>query len=411
MLLFHKLFNTTVEIAGRAFDCVCAGCKIGAPEFNSWEFAMDVKPYKGFVVWHLLWSNLGVRPLRSALSVLALSLQVFLVLLIVGLTSGALSDWRTRAEGIGADIIVQPPNSSIFFAFSSAVMQETLADKIASLPGVDEVAPVLIVVDQHNLGVIYGIDYGRFAGLSSGFSFLSGGSFQQPTEAIADDLAAHSRKLQVGATTTLMGHEFTISGIVLHGKGARFFIPLKTAQDIAGADKRVSMFFVRSKGDTEAVRNELVKLLPMYKIRSMAEFSTLMTSSNLPELKPFIRAFLILGVTISFLVVLLTMHTMVLERTRDIGILKALGSSRLEICGMIVGETLVMVALGVAFGLLCTYTIVAVLHRTSPTLQVEIEGAWIVRAILLTILGAVAGAIYPALRAAQSDPVDALAYE
>jgi putative ABC transport system permease protein len=372
---------------------------------------MDVKPYKGFVIWDLLWSNLGVRPLRSALSILALSLQVFLVLLIVGLTSGALSDWRTRAEGIGADIIVQPPNSSIFFAFSSAVMPETLTDKIASLPGVDEVAPVLIVVDQHNLGVVYGIDYDRFAGLSSGFSFLSGRPFHQPNEAIADDLSAHSRKLHVGDTTTLIGHDFTISGIVLHGKGARFFIPLKTAQDIAGADKRVSMFFVRSKGDTEIVRNELVKLLPTYKIRSMAEFSTLMTSSNLPELKPFIRSFLILGVTISFLVVLLTMHTMVLERTRDIGILKALGSSRLEICGMIVGETLVMVALGVAFGLICTYSIVALLHRTSPTLQVDIEGAWIVRAILLTIAGAIAGAVYPALRAAQSDPVDALAYE
>jgi putative ABC transport system permease protein len=372
---------------------------------------MDVKPYKGFVVWDLLWSNLGVHPLRSALSVLALSLQVFLVLLIVGLTAGALSDWRTRAEGIGADIIVQPPNSSIFFAFSSAVMPETLVDKIASLPGVDEVAPVLIVVDQRNLGVVYGIDYDRFAGLSSGFSFLSGGPFRQPTEAMADDLAAHSRKLQVGATTTIIGHDFTISGIVLHGKGARFFIVLKTAQDIAGADKRVSMFFVRSKGDTEAVRNELVKLLPTYKIRSMAEFSTLMTSSNLPELKPFIRSFLILGVVVSFLVVLLTMHTMVLERTRDIGILKALGSSRLEICGMIVAETLVMVALGVAFGLLSTYSVVAVLHRTSPTLQVEIEGAWILRAILLTIGGAIAGAMYPALRAAQSDPVDALAYE
>src|SRR3984893_9955400 len=188
---------------------------------------MDVKPYKGFVIWDLLWSNLGVRPLRSALSILALSLQVFLVLLIVGLTSGALSDWRTRAEGIGADIIVQPPNSSIFFAFSSAVMPEMLTDKIASLPGVDEVAPVLIVVDQHNLGVVYGIDYDRFAGLSNGFSFLSGHQFHQPNEAIADDLSAHSRKLKVGDTTTLIGHDFTISGIVLHGKGARFFIHLK----------------------------------------------------------------------------------------------------------------------------------------------------------------------------------------
>src|SRR3984957_20666579 len=134
---------------------------------------MNEKPYKGFMIWDLLWSNLGVRPLRSALSVLALSLQVFLVLLIVGLTSGALSDWRTRAEGVGADIIVQPPNSSIFFAFSSAVMPESLVDKIQSLPAIDEVAPVLFVVDQHTLGVTYGIDYDRFVGLSKGFAFLS----------------------------------------------------------------------------------------------------------------------------------------------------------------------------------------------------------------------------------------------
>src|ERR1019366_6880486 len=166
---------------------------------------MNEKPYKGFVVWHLLWSNLGIRPLRSALSVVALSLQVFLVLLIVGLTTGALSDWRTRAEGVGADIIVQPPNSSIFFAFSSAVMPESLVDKIASLPGVDEVAPVLIVVDQHNLGVVYGIDYGRFTGLSNGFTFISGGRFEQPDQAIADDLAAQLRNLGAGQKTTLVG--------------------------------------------------------------------------------------------------------------------------------------------------------------------------------------------------------------
>jgi putative ABC transport system permease protein len=374
-------------------------------------FLMADRPYKGFVIWHLLWSNLGVRPLRSGLSILALSLQVFLVLLIAGLTSGALADWRTRAEGVGADIIVQPPNSSIFFAFSSAVMPESLADKIGSLHAVDEVAPVLIVVDQHSLGVVYGIDYDRFVGLSQGFAFLSGGPFQHPEDAIADDLAANSRKLQVGKSASLIGHEFTISGVVLHGKGARYFIPLKTAQDIAGADERVSMFYVRSKGDTAAAMRELASLIPTYQIRSMAEFSTLMTTSNLPELKPFIRSFLILGVVISFLVVLLTMHTMVLERTRDIGVLKALGSSRSEICGMIVGETLLMVTLGIIFGLVSTYGVVAILHRTSPTLQIDIETGWILRAVLLTIGGAVAGALYPALRAARSDPVKALAYE
>jgi len=413
---FHKVFNISVENFHSEFIAVALttalyGVRLAARRTPHGIGRMEEKPYKGFVVWDLLWSNLGVRPLRSALSVLALSLQVFLVLLIVGLTSGALSDWRTRAEGVGADIIVQPPNSSIFFAFSSAVMPQSLYDQIAALPGVKVVAPVSIAVDQKNLGVLYGIDFQQFSGLSEGFTFLSGGPFHGPNDTIVDDLAADSRKLRVGQKVSLLGHEFIISGIVLHGKGARYFIPIKTAQDIAGADDRVSMFFVRSKGDTEGTRSQIVKLFPTYKIRSMAEFSTLMTSSNLPELKPFIRTFVILGVVISFLVVLLTMHTMVFERTRDIGVLRALGSSRLEVCGLILGETLVMVALGAIFGLICTYSIVAILHKTSPTLQIVIEGAWIVRAILLTIGGAIAGAAYPALRAARNDPVDALAYE
>jgi putative ABC transport system permease protein len=102
--------------------------------------------------------------LRSALSAAAIGLQVFLILLIVGLTSGILSDWRARAEGVGADIIVQPPNSSIFFSFSSAVIPQSQVARIDKLSGIDEVAPVVVVVDTTTLGVIYGIDYARFNG-------------------------------------------------------------------------------------------------------------------------------------------------------------------------------------------------------------------------------------------------------
>src|ERR1700679_3531879 len=91
-----------------------------------------------YLYLRLLWNNLGVHPLRSCLSAAAIGLQVFLILLIVGLTTGVLSDWRARAEGVGADIIVQPPNSSIFFSFSSAVMPESVAAQIAKVPSVDE---------------------------------------------------------------------------------------------------------------------------------------------------------------------------------------------------------------------------------------------------------------------------------
>ena len=368
-------------------------------------------PSARFVYLNLLWRNLGVHPLRSAFSAAAIGLQVFLILLIVGLTSGILSDWRSRAEGVGADLIVQPPNSSIFFSFSSAVIPQSQVARIEKLPGIDEAAPVVIVVDTATLGVIYGIDYARFNGLSNGFTFVSGGAFDGPDDVIADDLAAQARKLTVGSSVSLMNRNFRVSGIVLHGKGARFFVPMETAQAIAGAQKRVSMIYVRSTGKTEAARAALARLLPGYRIRSMAEYMSLMTSTNLPELKPFLRSFIGLGVVISFLVILLTMYTMVLERRREIGILKAMGSSRLEICWLIVAEALLLVVLGVVVGLLGTYGTTALLHRTSPTLQIEITADWILRSIAVAIAGALAGAAYPALRAAQSDPISALAYE
>ena len=364
-----------------------------------------------FIYLNLLWRNLAVHPLRSALSAAAIGLQGFLILLIVGLTSGILSDWRARAEGVGADIIVQPPNSSIFFSFSSAVIPQSQVARIEKLPEIDEVAPVVIVVDTTTLGVIYGIDYARFNGLSEGFTFLSGGAFTATSDVIADDLAAQARKLSVGANVSLMNRNFRVSGIVVHGKGARFFVPMETAQEIGGAEKRVSMIYVRSTGNTEAVRAALVRLLPGYRIRSMAEYMSLMTSSSLPELRPFLRSFIGLGVAISFLVVLLTMYTLVLERRREIGILKAIGSSRLEICWLIVAEALLLAALGVVVGLLGTYATTTLLHRTSPTLQIEITPDWIFRSILVALAGALAGAAYPAVRAAQSDPINALAYE
>src|ERR1700758_1861620 len=104
--------------------------------------------YEGpFSLLQMFWGSITARPLRSSLSVMAISIQVVLVLMIVGLTSGVVSEWGKRVEGVGADLLVQPPNSSIFFAFASAVMAESLGDKIAVLPDVDESAPTLILSD------------------------------------------------------------------------------------------------------------------------------------------------------------------------------------------------------------------------------------------------------------------------
>src|SRR5437879_5099200 len=115
-----------------------------------------------FSLLQMFWGSITARPLRSFLSVIAIAIQVILVLMIVGLTSGVISEWGKRVEGVGADILVQPPNSSIFFAFVSVGMQESLGEKIAALSGVDEVAPTVILTEPKHLVMVYGIDYKRF---------------------------------------------------------------------------------------------------------------------------------------------------------------------------------------------------------------------------------------------------------
>ncbi|HUL35994.1 MAG TPA: FtsX-like permease family protein [Candidatus Eisenbacteria bacterium] len=368
--------------------------------------------YEGpFSLLRMFWGNLAARPLRCALSIVAIAIQVVLVLMIVGMTSGIISEWGKRVEGVGADLLVQPPNSSIFFAFSSAVMPEAIGDEIAKLPDVDETAPTLVVSDPKTLIIIYGIDYKRFNALSQGFIFRAGGPMEGPDDALADDIIAQTRHLKVGDNVTLINHQFKIVGIVAHGKGARYFIPLKTGQEVIGADSHVSMVFVRTKGNTEAARAEILKLDPQNRVRSMAEYVSLMNSSSLPELKPFIRTMVGLGVIISFLVVLMNMHTMILERTREIGILKALGFSRLDVVKMFLSETAALTVAGSLLGIGVTFLAKAILKQANPGLAILITPGWVLGSLGLALIGAALGAAVPAFRASSVDPVEALAYE
>jgi putative ABC transport system permease protein len=265
--------------------------------------------------------------------------------------------------------------------------------------------------EQKNLVMVYGIDYKRFNALSRGFLFRSGKPFDGPDSLIVDDIMAQQRHLKVGDKVMLLNRQFTVNGVVAHGKGARFFIPITTAQEIAGVEDRVSMYYVRSKGDTEATRAAILKLDPANRVRSMAEYVTLMSSTSLPQLKPFVRSMVGLGIVISFLVILLNMHTMVMERTREVGILKALGFSRFDVVKMLLGETMVLTLLGAGSGILVTFLTAAILREVNPGLTILITGRWVAAAIVLAVIGSALGVAYPAMRAASYDPVVALAYE
>jgi putative ABC transport system permease protein len=360
--------------------------------------------------------NLAHRPIRSLISIVAVALEVTLILLIVGLSLGMLQDQRTRNAGIGADVIVLPPGSSFIAGLTGAPMPIKIKDKLAELPHVTATAPVVTTISSAGtLEIIAGIDLVSYESLSGGFRYLEGGPFQGPYDVLVDDLFAKSKHSKVGDTIEILNNKFRISGIVERGKGARKFVPLSTLQDLIGAKDKATIFYMKldDQANADTVVDEIKRMPGMerYVVNSMANYLAAMSTGNIPMLSTFIDVVVGISVVIGFIVIFQAMYTAVMERTREIGILKAMGASKLYIVNVVLRETVLLAIGGIVLGIAVSMGARAVLAHRFPLLQVVVDRGWMVRATLIAIAGAIAGALYPAFKAAQKDPIDALAYE
>ena len=210
-----------------------------------------------------------------------------------------------------------------------------------------------------------------------------------------------------------LNHDWHVAGIVEHGKGARLFVPLVTLQDLVGAPDKASIFWVKCTRPehTEDVMDETRHLLPGYTVRPVRAMLTLMTSTNIPGLQAFIDAMISLAVAIGLLVIFLTMYTTVIERTRDIGVLKSLGAGRVFIVRALLTESAGLCVIGIVAGVGLSYAVRAAFLAGFPTLSINITTEWILRAGAIALGGAMLGASYPAWLASRKDPVEALSYD
>jgi len=362
----------------------------------------------------MVFRNVVYRPIRTLVSVLAVAVEVTLVIVIVGLTSGMVQETAKRIEGVGADIMLQPPSASVFLAFSGAPMPIRIGDRLRQLKYVQSVAPVLLQFNSTGgIDVLYGIDPESFRAVSGGFVFLQGRDMTGPDDLLVDDIAARSKQITVDSTYRLLDHDFHVAGIVEHGKGARLFVPLQTLQDLSGARDKASIFFLKcTRADhTAAVMDEMRAIVPGYEIRPLKDFLSLMTSTSLPGLEAFVDSMIALAVAIGFLVIFLSMYTTVIERTRDIGVLKSMGASNAYIVRALLMETAIICGVGILLGIAMSYLTRAFFLSALPTLSILITPDWIVRAALIAVAGGLLGASYPAWLASRKDVIEALAYD
>jgi putative ABC transport system permease protein len=312
--------------------------------------------------------------------------------------------------------MIQAPNSGAFLALTANSMPITIADKLRELPNVQAVTPIQVQVNsQAGVEMFFGIDVDSWNAVSGGFQYHAGRMFQGPNEVLVDDLWAKSKDpdVSVGDEVEVLNHKFRVAGIVEHGKGARVFLPIEATEELSGEVGRAGVFYVKLT-DPARVKETLARvsdLMPGYTVRDVQDLATLMTSSNIPGLNAFIRAVVLIALSVGVLVIFLSMYTTITERTREIGILRSLGASRRFIVSLILQESIFICSIGVVFGIAASFLISGALKSIFATLMIEINAEWVVYASLFAILSGIIGSFYPSLKAAKQDPVEALAYE
>ena len=365
------------------------------------------------MIHRLVLQNLLHRPVRTVLSVIAVGVEVTMILTVVGLSHGMLEESARRARGVGADVLLRPSSTQAAMGLSSAELNQKLVATLAGWPGVRLATSTTVHLLTSNFQTITGVDLEAFSRMSGGLKCIAGGAFEQRFDAIVDEVWARNYGLAVGQSTRIWNRDFRVSGIVEPGKLSRVFIPLATMQDLMGWQGKVSQIYLKLENpdDTPAFLEELKKKLPGYNIFSLEEFTSLFSIANYPGLSAFIRVIVGLAVIVGFLVVMLSMYTAILERTREIGILKSLGASEGYIVGMVLREVAALTLLGIGLGILLSRGVQNAIHRFFPILTVTLHAEWWMWAGLIAVGGAVLGATYPALRAARQDAVTALGYE
>jgi putative ABC transport system permease protein len=362
-------------------------------------------------------ANVMHRKTRTAVSVLAVAVEVAMVMLLVGMANGTLGDIADRLQNVGADVLFQPPDASLLLGATSAVMPLKYAEIMREVEGVTEVTPVLNwhvsnIKGESRAVNLWAIDYPSFARISGGFDVLEGRSLEKPYDLVMDTVLANATGIHAGDKLPMINRDFTVVGIIRAGAGGRLYARLPDVQEAIGTPDRASFFLVKGRSALEAdkLAQALQTRFPGHKITPVAQVSKVM-QDNATGLKQFKQALTGMAVVISFLVVLLAMYTTIIERTREIGILRAIGASQAKVVQLVINESALICLSGVLVGIGLALAGRWLLPHVFPTLTVQLTREWALIASALGLAGGLLGSFYPAVKAARMDPVQALNFE
>jgi putative ABC transport system permease protein len=371
--------------------------------------------FPGFV-----WKNLQRRRLRTLLTLGGIGMAIGAFVGLVGFARAFEQAWHKLYSSSGTDIAV------IQETFLSTSLDESAAEKIRALPDVAAVAPVIynlmdLTQDVNALAYGWKADSYEFDSLTvlEGRRFRAG----QP-EVMLGDLLAQDLKKKTGDTLEIQGSPFTVCGIFHAGSALEadaVIMPLDEIQQLSSLQGKVSTIHVRLKpapaGEApdayvKRVEAEIEAALPGLRAVPAAERASNNQLVKLAAASAWGTSSIAL--LIGILGIANTMAMSVFERTREIGVLRALGWKRGQVMALIQMEA---AALGLGGGVLgivlawCALRVLAMLPQTAGILPASLTLPLLAEALGIALAAGLAAGAVPAWRGAKLSPVEALRHD
>ena len=365
---------------------------------------------------NLIIKNPFRRKNSAILSIIGIAIGIIVIVALGGITEGLVNTFEDTVHAGGADFQISGKETGDS-AYGTNTIDASWTDKIANVSGVEEAYPIYVVltsVGDDYMNTLIGIDPDGTT--MADISIKDGRIFDDDAdEVILGKIYADDNNYSVGDKIDIGGVDFKIVGIFDTGDqnmAGAVFTSISRVGELMDDEDSISNIYVKvDKGvDAQSVADKIEEMYGdnITTISSVMEMEQMADMLNMLEASTW--AISLLAIVVGGLGIINTMLMSVFERTRELGVLKAVGWSNKRIMGMIVGESLVITLVSAVVG-----SIIGVVGCLALASQMGFDPLFtpkiFIQAFAVAIVVGILGGIYPAFKAVRLPPTEALRYE